>query len=170
MNPKLTSNRSHSRGRPMKEWCEHKTDPNLVQRLLRHERYRRNIHAERRQQIRASRLTTRRAIAMLRDGQTRPRDHKSGRCRDVERLRATRARPRRVDEALVLRNHAHSSRAQSFSHSRQLVNRLALRCERHQGSRDLRISRVSIKQRLEQLESLVAAQILAAYEPREEVS
>src|SRR6185295_8836889 len=89
MNTELPPNARHTRRRTMKEWRKHETDPNLVERILRNQRYRRNIHTERRQQIRTARLTTRRTIPVLRDRQSRARNHKRRGSRDVESLRAT---------------------------------------------------------------------------------
>jgi hypothetical protein len=170
MNPELSPDPPDTRRRTVIKRREHETDPNLVERLLGHQRYRRNIYPERRQQVRTSRFTTRRAITMLRHRQASARDHKRRRGGNIERLRATRSRPRSVDETLVLRNHTHSARAQSFSHSRQLIDRLALGSQCNERSGDLRVRRISVKQSLEQIESFIAAEILAAYEAYKKVS
>ncbi len=49
VNPQLPANARHSRRRTMKERRKHETDADLVQCVLRHERYRGNVHTERRQ-------------------------------------------------------------------------------------------------------------------------
>src|ERR1041384_1223925 len=107
---------------------------------------------------------------MLRHRQARSRDHKSRSRRDVECLCATRSRPSGVDKTSMLRDHASGSRAQSFSHSGEFVNPLTLRGESHESAGNLRISSLRIKQRFQELESLIARQIFTTNESRKKIS
>jgi len=145
VNPQLPANPRDSRRRAVIKRREHETDPDLVQRRLRHRRYRRNVHAQRRQQIRAARFTARSAIAMFSDRQSSAGDDKRCRRRDVESLRRARPRSRSVDETLMLRIHAHRTRTQPFNQPGQLLNCFAFRSQRDERGRDLRVGRFRIE-------------------------
>ena len=61
---------------------------------------------------------------------------------------------------------ANGTRAQPGRHSGELFNRFAFGSQSNQRRGDLRVSRVSVEQRLEQLFSLFAIEILATNQPR----
>src|SRR5204862_12871 len=76
MNPKRPPNTRHSRRRAVIERRKHEADSNLIERVLRNQRYRRNVDSQRRQQLGTSCFTTRRTISMFRHRQARSGDDK----------------------------------------------------------------------------------------------
>ena len=67
------------------------------------------------------------------------------------------------------RIHANRARSQPFNQSRQLFNGFALRRERNERRRDLRVSRLRVEQCLEQLPRFCAVQIFTTHETREKL-
>src|SRR5947209_3331045 len=165
---KFAPDASHARRRPMINGREHKTDANLAQTFFGDFGLRSDFDAERCQNVCAAGTTRCRAAAMLCYWKPCSGYYKRCRCRDIESLGVTRACARSVYKTGMLATDSHCARAHGLSHPCQLINRLALDCQRNQSSGDLRIRSFAIEQSIEQHVRLIAPQILAPHQTQQE--
>src|SRR5436305_14807374 len=149
--------------------CEEEAEAELVDRALDPRGLELEPEAERLEHVGRARRRRRRAVAVLRDAGARAGRDERRRRRDVVRVRAVAAGADDVDEIVALRPHVEHVLAHRLRAAGDLVRGLALRAQRDEGARDLRLRRLAQHDLLHRLTRLRAGEIVPVEYARHQV-
>ncbi len=147
---------------------EEEAEAELVDRPLDLLRGQLELEAERLEHVRRAGLRRRGAVAVLRDRRSRRRRDEGRRGRDVVRVRAVAAGADDIDDVGALRVDAEDVLAHRLGAARDLVRRLALRAQRDEEAGDLRLRRLAAHDLAHRRARLVARQVVAVEQARDD--